>query len=141
MQKETPILKTGHRSSMAQIISLPLAALVVFFGIMTGGIPLIVLGLLILVITWVMTPTHYELYRDRVVVNYGGVRKSVIPLEDVEDLGIVRLPTGERLYLKRKSRRGTMINPKDREEFIKAVRDIIGYARPEEPEGEEERQA
>ena len=63
--------------------------------------------------------TRYELYQDALVIRFMAPRKIVVPLAEVQDVRIMKMPLGGRALLVQRADRGALvIMPADPEGFL-----------------------
>ena len=63
--------------------------------------------------------TRYELYQDALVIRFMAPRKIVVPLAEMQDVRIMKMPLGGRALLVHRAARGALgIQPADPEWFL-----------------------
>lgn len=123
-QLEAPLHTEKHRSALLERTTLPLAIVVMIVGIVTtfqgsgSGLILFLIGLAVAAYAWFTTPRRYELYSDRLIINYGRPRRTAILLSDISEVQSVKLPFGQGLVVRRRSRRGVLLYPRDAQSFL-----------------------
>ena len=75
--------------------------------------------------------TRYELYQDALVIRFMAPRRIVVPLAEVQDVRIVRLPLGGPALLVQRASGGALaIMPVDPEGFLARLQDSTGGKTP-----------
>ncbi len=123
MESPQPIHTDRHRSSMLHLLSPALAAGMVMLG-MVGDPFSLTLGLGLAVYIWLTRQARYEIFHDTLVVRYWSPRKKVLPLMEITDVQLVRLPwVGIGLAVRSKEGRAIVIRPMDAELFLARLDD------------------
>ena len=117
-QQEAPFFSAPHDRSFFQMINFYIAIGVVIFGLWTGEIFLATLGFVVGAVYWFTTPRYYHILADRLVVMYGQPRILVIPFDAIFDVNIVRVPLTSGIFVRRVSKAGVIIRPRDMEGFV-----------------------
>ena len=131
MESPQPIHTDRHRSSMLHLMSPALAAGLVVLGLVGLDPISLALGLGFAVYIWLTRQARYEIFHDTLVVRYWSPRKKVLPLTEIKDVQLVRLPwVGVALAVRNKEGRAVVIRPKDPELFLARLDDACrGLAR------------
>jgi len=118
-----PIHTDRHRSSMLHLLSPALAAGMIMLGL--AGEPFtLVLGLGFAVYIWLTRQARYEIFHDTLVVRYWSPRRKVLPLTEIKEVQLVKLPwVGVGLAVWSKEGRPIMIRPMDAELFLARLDD------------------
>ena len=89
-----------------------------FFGMGTGGGEFfIVVGLSVAAFSWFTTPSQYAIFNDRLMIAYGRPRVRYIHFRQVNEVGLISLPIGNRLRLRLHTGRALFIQPSDPDQF------------------------
>lgn len=118
MESSQPTLSDRYRGSPMHLLSPALAGVLVVVGVSQFDLFTMALGVGLGLYVWLTRHTRYEIFSDRLVIYYGGPRRKVVLLVDIEDVQVVKVPMGgQGLYLRRKRGWGVVIRPRDSEGF------------------------
>ena len=128
----TPVHTDTRRFSFFDPILLFVAAILVIQGLAgAGGLPILT-GFAVAAFLGFTKHSRYDLYTDALVIRYWAPRKIVVPLSEIRDVGLVRLPFGGPSVLLHRTRgRILPIMPKDPESFLAHIKANMGA--PQEP--------
>ncbi len=132
----TPVHTEKRRRSIYDLLLFGVAAFMVFQGLRTGDPLPVLTGLGVAVFLLLTRHTRYELFQDALVIRFMAPRRIVIPLAEVQDVRLVRLPLGGPALLVQRARGGGLaIMPADPEGFLARLQAGTGTkAQPPEPE-------
>ena len=131
MAEYEPLYSDRHRSPLNLPFNLWLMAAVVVTGVLIySDSPLVIMGLVMTVYTWFVTPTTYMLFRDRLEVAYGRPRVRQVFFTDIEGVELVQLAMfSPRLRVRQGTRGDTWVAPRDAQEFYARLQDALEYHR------------
>ena len=115
----TPLHTDTRRFSFFDPVLLFVAGILVLQGLMGNNGLAILTGIAVVGFLAFTKHARYDLYPDVLVIRYWAPRKIVIPLSEIQDVGLVRLPFGGPSVLVHRTRgRILPIMPKDPESFL-----------------------
>ena len=126
MEPEQAIHSDRHRASIFRRLSFPLVVGVAVAALLYRDPVLFFLALGLGLFAWVTTPTRYDIFRDRLVVNYGRPRRTVVSFADIMNAEVLKLAFGERLVVRRKSGRALLLSPGDLHSFQAELEKALG---------------
>ena len=119
MARMTPVHTEKRRRSIWDMLLLVVAVFMVFQGFANADPFPVLTGLGVGVFLALTRHTRYELYQDALVIRFFAPRKIVVPLAEVQDVRLVKLPLGGPALLVSRSRGGGLaIMPADPEGFL-----------------------
>lgn len=125
MQSETPLFTDKSRLSFMQLVPPALALYMVLLGITQGNMLGFVLGLLLGLYVVATFHFRYELYRDAFVIRYLALRRMAVPLSDISDAYLVRVPLrGQTVVIRREKGGPLLIRPGDAEQFLVRLNEV-----------------
>ena len=132
----TPVHTEKRRRSIWDMLLLAVAVFMIWQGFVTGDALPVLTGLGVGAFLFLTRHTRYELFQDALVIRFMAPRRIVIPLADVQDVRLVRLPLGGPALLVQRARGGGLaIMPADPEGFLARLQAGTGTkAHPPEPE-------
>ena len=134
----TPVHTDKRRRSIWDMLLLVVAAFMIFEGLRTGDALPVLTGLGVGGFLFLTRHTRYELFQDALVIRFMAPRRIVIPLADVQDVRLVKMPLGGPALLVQRARGGGIaIMPADPEGFLARLQAGTGTGaktRPPEPE-------
>ena len=132
----TPVHTEPRRRSIWDTLLLVVAGLMVVQGFITSDPVPVLFGLGVGAFLALTRHTRYELYQDALVIRFMAPRRIVIPLSEVQDVRIVRLPLGGPALLVQRASGGSLaIMPADPEGLLARLQARPG-ASPQPPKAE-----
>jgi hypothetical protein len=107
----------GDSAKSALNVSLILALGIAVFGIATGQLVLLVLGLSVAGYNWFTNAKQYLIYTDALAIVYGRPRVKAYPFSEISHLEMLELPMGLRLRVRLNNGRRFVISTRNIEEF------------------------
>lgn len=107
----------GDSAKSALNVTLLLALAVAVFGLATGQLILLFLGLLVAAYNWFTSAKQYLIYTNALVIVYGKPRVKAYQFSEISTLDMLELPMGSRLRVRLNSGRRFMISTQNIEEF------------------------
>ena len=115
----TPVHVDKRRRSIWDTLLFVVAGFMIVQGLISGQLPPVLTGLGVVVFLFLTRHTRYELFQDALVIRFMAPRRIVIPLADVVDVRMVKLPLGGPALLVQRARGGGLaIMPSDPEGFL-----------------------
>ena len=131
----TPIHTEKRRRSIWDMLLVAVAAFMIFQGVTTGDALPVLTGLGVGLFLFLTRHTRYELFQDALVIRFMAPRRIVIPLAELQDVRLVRLPLGGPALLVQRARGGGLaIMPADPEGFLARLQARPGATPPPKPE-------
>ncbi len=122
MESVPPLHTARPRRSPLHFLSPLIAGALVVSGALQQDPFTFVMGAGLSVYIWLTRHSRYEVFSDRLVVHYLGLRRRTIPLGDIEDVRAVGFPLGgQGVFVRRKKGGGMVITPVDPEQFVQAL--------------------
>jgi len=112
--QEQPLHRDDHRTKLN--LTIIFASIVAVIGIF-GQPVLFVMGVGVMIYSWLTNPKQYLIYRDALVIIYGKPRIKAFPFQEISHLETLSLPIGERLRVRMVNGRRIMLMTKDPETF------------------------
>ncbi|MCI0816313.1 MAG: hypothetical protein J4N29_04615 [Chloroflexi bacterium] len=136
----TPLYTDKRRFSVFDPVLLIMAGFMVVQGFMGAGDIPILAGFGLAVFLAFTKHVRYDLYEDALVIRYWAPRKIIIPISDIVDVGVMRLPFGGPSVLVHRARgRVLAIMPKDQEGFLAQIKARLeSEKQPPSPPAEDE---
>ncbi len=136
----SPVYTEKRRRSIWDTLLLVVAGLMVFQGFVTGDPVPVLFGLGVGGFLAFTRHTRYELYQDALVIRFIAPRRIVVPLAEVQDVRIVRLPLGGPAVLVQRASGGALaIMPADPEGFLARLQEATGgKTQPPKPETDDD---
>ena len=132
----TPVHTEPRRRSIWDTLLLVVAGLMIVQGFIASDPVPVLFGLGVGAFLALTRHTRYELYQDALVIRFMAPRRIVIPLSEVQDVRIVRLPLGGPALLVQRSSGGSLaIMPADPEGLLARLQARPG-ASPQPPKEE-----
>ena len=132
----TPVHTEKRRRSIWDMLLLAVAVFMIWQGFVTGDALPVLTGLGVGAFLFLTRHTRYELFQDALVIRFMAPRRIVVPLAEVQDIRLVRLPLGGPALLVQRTRGGGLaIMPADPEGFLARLQAGTGAkTQPPEPE-------
>ena len=128
----TPVHTDTRRFSFFDPILLVVAGILVIQGLAGAGDLPVLTGIAVALFLAFTKHSRYDLYTDAIVIRYWAPRKIIVPLSEIRDVGLVRLPFGGPSVLLHRTRgRILPIMPKDPETFLARIK--ANMSAPQEP--------
>ena len=136
----TPVHTDTRRFSFFDPVLLFVAGILVVQGLMGNNALAILTGFAVAGFLAFTKHSRYELYSDALVIRYWAPRKIIIPLSEIRDVGLVRLPFGgPSVILHRSKGRILPIMPKDPEGFLAHIKaNLDATPQPASPAAEQD---
>ena len=127
----TPVHTEKRRRSIWDALLFVVAGFMVVQGLLSGQAAPVLTGLGVGVFLFLTRHTRYELFQDALVIRFMAPRRIVIPLADVVDVRMVKLPLGGPALLVQRARGGGLaIMPSDPEGFLARLKAGPGIKTP-----------
>ena len=127
-----------RRRSIWDTLLLVVAALMVVQGFVTSDPMPVLFGGAVGAFLALTRHSRYELYQDALVIRFMAPRRIVVPLADLQDVRIVKMPLGGSALLVQRAKGGALaIMPADPEGFLARLQALPG-AGPEPPDPEQD---
>ena len=123
-ERDNPIYWDQHATKWNLTLIFSLVVIVLGF-IMSGGLLLVVLGVVMGAYSWLTTPRQFLLYRDSLVVVYGMPRTRLISFAEISHVELLALPFGERLRIRMMSGSRMMLMMRDPGAFRAHLEDAL----------------
>ena len=137
----TPVHTEKRRRSIWDMLLLLVAGFMVITGLFSNPVDLIpvLFGLGVGTFIALTRHTRYELYQDVLVIRFMAPRRIVVPLAEVQDVRVVRMPLGGPALLVQRASGGVLaIMPADPEGFLARLQESTGgKTPPAKPETDE----
>jgi hypothetical protein len=105
-------------------IAFVVMGVVVQAGLFVPG-DFVVIGIAAAAYSWLTTPLYYNLYDDRLVVLYGRPRIRHVLFQDIADIEVPQFNFGNRMWIRLKSGRRVVIQPKALGEFQDRFKEAV----------------
>ena len=123
----TPVHTDTRRFSFFDPVLLFVAGILVLQGLMGNNGLAVLTGIAVVGFLAFTKHARYDLYADALVIRYWAPRKIIIPLSEIRDVGLVRLPFGgPSVLVHRRGGRVIAIMPKDPESFLAHMKAHLG---------------
>ena len=120
MQIPQPLYRDRHVSSINITLIMGIAfvvmGVIVQAGLFVPG-DFVVIGIAAASYAWLTTPQAYAIYPEGLMVIYGRPRRRPVPFQDIDDIEVPQFNFGNRLWIRLKSGRRVIIQPKALGEF------------------------
>tara|TARA_B100001013_G_scaffold251640_1_gene156477 strand:+ start:612 stop:1028 length:417 start_codon:yes stop_codon:yes gene_type:complete len=127
----------SHKRSFAELVTVVMVLIVLVLGIVRSNLLSTVLALLVATFVWFTTPFKYYIFHNRIIVAYGLPRRKAIPIGDIKEFGIAKLPMGMRLVIRRKTGRMILLSPVNLEAFQEKLSEVVATYRAQNSEKDE----
>ena len=118
MSTSEPTLSDRSRGSPFHLLSPAIAGALVIMGLLQFEPYTIFMGVGLGLFVWLTRHARYEIFHDRLVVRFAGPRQKILPLAEIEQVELVKIPMGgQGLFVRRKSGLGMVIQPTNPEQF------------------------
>ena len=113
--QETPLHWDEPRTKLN--LTIIFALIVVLIAVIEWNPYLFVLGLGVVIYSWLTNAKQYQIFQDRLVIIYGLPRVKAYPFQEIAHSELLSLPIGDRLRIRMVNGRRMMLLTKDTETF------------------------